>query len=206
MITSDNKRIKDGMVFRGANPDSVSDSDKNYMVNELGIKTEIELRNLDEGQRNKLGVQNCVTISDNGGFYYDNVPNGVSYASGRAALVKELRYFVDANNYPIYFHCAIGRDRTGSLAAVLLCLLGVSKKDMCIDYEMSMFALASTADIRSGLCTVLDLVNQLFTIYNYIYGGYTGATMKEKTEAFLLDNGMTQQEIDSIRNILLEDR
>ena len=206
MVTSDNKRIKDGMVFRGANPDGVSQEDKDYMLNTLGIKTEIELRNAGEGQLNRLGVENCIRISDNGGLYYDTDPNGISHASGRAALLKELRLFADESNYPIYFHCAIGRDRTGSLAAVLLSLLGVSKKDMCIDYEMSMFALASTADIRSGLCTALDLVNQLFTIYNYIYGGYTGATMKEKTEAFLLDIGMTQQEINSIRSILLEDR
>lgn len=206
MVTIDNKRIKDGMVYRGANADSASYNDRRYMTNTLGIKTEIDLRNDGEGLRNVLGVENCVSIDANGGLYYDVSPNGISTSTGKQALVRELRYFADINNYPIYFHCAIGRDRTGSLACVLLSLLGVSKKDMCIDYEMSMFAAVSTSDIRSGLCTALDLVNQLFTIYNYIYGGFTGANMKEKTENFLLDIGMTQAEIDAIRNNLLEDR
>ena len=43
-------------------------------------------------------------------------------------------------------------------------------------------------------------------IYNYIYGGFAGKTMKEKTEAFLLEIGLTQQEINNIREIMLEDR
>ena len=206
LVTDDNKRIKNGLVFRGANSDSVSTKDKQYLVEELGIKTEIDLRNANEGKRNVLGVENCVSIDDNGGFYYDTNPNGISHETGQQVLVKELRYFANKDNYPIFFHCAIGRDRTGSLALVLLSLLGVSKKNMCIDYELSMFALASTADVRTGETNVQDLLNNLFTIYNYIYGGYSGSSMKEKTENFLLEIGLEQSEIDNIRNIMLEDR
>lgn len=205
IVTDDNKRIKNGLVYRGANADGVTAADKQYLVEELGIKTELDLRNKNEGSRNVLGVENCVSIDDNGGFYYNQYPNGVSYEAGQQVLVKELRYFANKDNYPIYFHCAIGRDRTGSLALVLLSLLGVSKTNMCIDYELSMFALASTGDVRGGLTTVQDLLNNLFVIYNYIYGGYSGASMKEKTENFLLDIGLEQSEIDSIRNNMLED-
>lgn len=206
IVTEDNKRIKNGLVFRGANADGVNEQDKDYMVNTLGIKTEIDLRNKNEGSRNKLGVENCFSISDNGGLYYNESPNGISYKSGQEALVKELRYFANRDNYPIFFHCAIGRDRTGSLALILLSLLGVSKKDICIDYELSMFAFVSSGEIRAGSAAVNDLLNNLFTIYNYIYGGFAGKTMKEKTEAFLLEIGLTQQEINNIREIMLEDR
>ena len=206
IVTEDNKRIKNGLVFRGANADAVSTADKQYLVQDLGIKTELDLRNSGEGQRNKLGVENCVSIDDNGGFYYNNYPNGITYEKGQQVLVKELKYFANKDNYPIFFHCAIGRDRTGSLALVLLALLGVSKKNICIDYELSMFALASTQDIRGGSTTVLDLLNQLAIIYNYIYGGYSGSTMKEKTENFLIDIGLTQDEINAIRSNMLEDR
>ena len=206
IVTEDNKRIKNGLVFRGANPDGASAKDKNYLINELGIKTEMDLRNKSEGIENAIGAENYVHIDDNGGFYYNNYPNGISYETGQQVLVKELRHFANKDNYPIYFHCAIGRDRTGSLALVLLSLLGVSKKNMCIDYELSMFALASTAELRDGITTAQDLLNQFFVIYNYIYGGYSGSSMKEKTENFLLSIGLTQSEIDSIRNIMLEDR
>ena len=88
---------------------------------------------------------------------------------------------------------------------MLLALLGVAKKDICIDYELSMFALASTSELRGGDVTVLELLNQLATIFHYISGNYSGKTLKDKTEAFLLDNGLTQEEINNIRNIMLED-
>ena len=205
IVTTDGKRIKNGVVYRGANADGVSDSDKSYMINDLGIKTDLDLRNKNEGLRNKIGAQNCYEADDNGGFYYNNYPNGVSYPAGQQVLVKELKYFANKDNYPIYFHCAIGRDRTGSLALVLLALLGVSKKNICIDYELSMFATVSTSEIRGGTVTVLDLLNQLAYIYNYIYGGYSGSSMKEKTENFLLEIGLTQNEIDSIRSNMLEE-
>ena len=203
--TSLNKRIKSGMVFRGANPDGASEQDKDYLLNTLKIKSELDLRNAGEGKcgQNVLGFTNYFTADNNGGFYYNNYPNGIGYKTGRDVLAKEIKYFASRDNYPIYYHCAIGRDRTGSLAMVLNSLLGVSKKDIGIDYEISMFARVSTSDVNDDL--VQDLVDQVYYIYNYIYGGYTGNNMQEKTEAFLLDIGVTQEEINNIKDILLED-
>nr|WP_280949466.1 tyrosine-protein phosphatase [Halalkalibacter urbisdiaboli] len=34
------------------------------------------------------------------------------------------------------FHCAAGKDRTGILARLLLCLAGVEKKDILSNYEI----------------------------------------------------------------------
>ena len=203
--TIDNKRVKSGMIFRGANADGVNEQDKDFMLHTLNIKSELDLRNKNEGRRgtNVLGAANYYVADDNGGFYYDNYPNGVSQKTGQEVLAREIRLFANRDNYPIYYHCAIGRDRTGSLAMVLYNLLGVSKKDIGIDYEISMFAVASTRDIHDDL--VEQLVNQVYLIYNYIYGGYTGNNMQEKTEAFLLDIGITQLEIDNIKDIMLED-
>ena len=203
--TSLNKRIKSGMVFRGANPDNASQEDKDYLLNKLKIKSELDLRNAGEGKcgQNVLNIPNYYTADNNGGFYYNTYPNGIGYKTGRDVLAKEIKYFANKDNYPIYYHCAIGRDRTGSLAMVLNSLLGVSKKDIGIDYEISMFARVSTSDVHDNL--VEDLVDQVYIIYNYIYGGYTGNNMQQKTEAFLLDIGVTQKEIDNIKDILLED-
>ncbi len=204
--TSLNKRIKSGMVYRGANPDGASQEDKDYLLNTLKIKSELDLRNDGEGKcgQNVLGFTNYYTADANGGFYYNNYPNGIGYFTGRNVLAKEIKYFANKDNYPIYYHCAIGRDRTGSLAMVLNSLLGVSKKDIGIDYEISMFAKVSTSDVNGG-DLVPDLVDQVYGIYNYIYGGYIGNNMQEKTEAFLLDIGVTQEEINNIKDILLED-
>ena len=204
-LTINNKRVKSGLIYRGANADGVSINDKNYMLNTLNIRSELDLRNKNEGSRgtNVLGVANYYVADDNGGFYYDTYPNGISYQKGRDVLAKEIKYFAERDNYPIYFHCAIGRDRTGSLAMVIYNLLGVSKKDIGIDYEISMFAKASTRDVHQG--TVEELVHSVYLIYNYIFETYNGNNMQEKTEAFLLDIGVTQSEIDNIKNIMLED-
>ena len=205
--TIDNKRVKHGLAFRGANPDSINQEDRDFLLNELKIKSEIDLRNKGEGKRgtNVIGVDNYYVVDDNGGFLYSDYPNGVVYETGRQVLAREIKLFANRDNYPIYYHCAIGRDRTGCLALVLNCLLGVEKMSIALDYEMSLFAYVSTRDIATNPNQVDDMVNAVFYIYNYIYGGYSGANMQKRTEAFLLDIGVTQEEIDTIRDVMLED-
>ncbi len=43
----------------------------------------------------------------------------------------------DAENLPLLFHCAAGKDRTGVLAAVILKSLGVADEIICADYVLS---------------------------------------------------------------------
>jgi protein tyrosine/serine phosphatase len=45
----------------------------------------------------------------------------------------------DESNYPIFFHCAIGTDRTGTLAYLINGLLGVPEEDLYYDYCFSNF-------------------------------------------------------------------
>jgi protein-tyrosine phosphatase len=52
-------------------------------------------------------------------------------------IVEALEVIADPGNHPIVFHCAVGKDRTGMLAAVLLSLLGVAEKDIIEDYALS---------------------------------------------------------------------
>ena len=52
-------------------------------------------------------------------------------------------YFAEAVNAmietpgPVLFHCSLGKDRTGTLAALLLQCLGVSDKDIVADYMLT---------------------------------------------------------------------
>ena len=53
--------------------------------------------------------------------------------------------------------------------------------------------------------TATNMVNGAITfLYNYIKNYGTG-TLQENTEKFMLDIGISQADIDSIRNILLEE-
>ena len=60
---------------------------------------------------------------------YSRLPFSMAYQNSfKLILQKET---------PIYFHCAAGKDRTGVMAMLLICLLGGSKEDALKDYEYS---------------------------------------------------------------------
>ena len=52
-------------------------------------------------------------------------------------LVDSLELIADRNNHPLVFHCSVGKDRTGVLAAMLLTAAGVIDEDIVHDYTLS---------------------------------------------------------------------
>ena len=52
-------------------------------------------------------------------------------------IVAALELIAESANHPLVFHCAIGKDRTGILAAVLLSVIGVVDADIIEDYSLS---------------------------------------------------------------------
>jgi protein-tyrosine phosphatase len=51
-----------------------------------------------------------------------------------------------ADEGPVLFHCAAGKDRTGVVAAVVLGLLGVTPEVIADDYHVSASAMAAFVD------------------------------------------------------------
>jgi protein-tyrosine phosphatase len=55
-----------------------------------------------------------------------------------AAIIGDiLRQLANAGNLPFLYHCTAGKDRTGVVTAVLLCLLGVDDETIIADYSLS---------------------------------------------------------------------
>jgi protein-tyrosine phosphatase len=52
-------------------------------------------------------------------------------------LMDSLELIADRNNHPLVFHCSVGKDRTGVLAAMLLAAAGVIDEDIIRDYTLS---------------------------------------------------------------------
>jgi protein tyrosine/serine phosphatase len=52
-------------------------------------------------------------------------------------LVDSLELIADRSNHPLVFHCSVGKDRTGVLAAMLLAAAGVMDEDIIHDYTLS---------------------------------------------------------------------
>jgi len=61
---------------------------------------------------------------------------------GRDSLVDALTLLGAADHYPLVFHCAAGKDRTGVLAALALEILGVDRGVIVADYVITAERLA----------------------------------------------------------------
>lgn len=204
-LTADGKRVKYGIGYRGANFDEITEKGKKAILEDIGLKTEVDLRNHGEGVKYPLGDKvNFLLAGQWGGAMYANDQNtslhyiGSDYVN---ATVNALRTFADESNYPIYFHCSYGRDRTGTMAFLLLGLLGVERIDIQKDFELTFLAEFSGGGISAAgplkaLNETIDWVKR-----NYAPGG----SIKEAVEAYLLDAGLTAQEIASIRANMLEE-
>jgi len=56
---------------------------------------------------------------------------------GGPALAEALTILGEPDAYPLVFHCAAGKDRTGVLAALVLEILGVEREVIVADYVMT---------------------------------------------------------------------
>lgn len=128
--TTNGMYIKQGLAFRGGCIDSLSDKGKEHMDSQLKIKTELDLRE-EEYALDSGNVANYISIK----FDYNE-----AMIDETEKWKQALELFADENNYPIYYHCAIGTDRTGYLSYLLEGILGLSKNDSLVDYMFSNFS------------------------------------------------------------------
>lgn len=212
--TTDGKyQVKQGMVYRGGGINPVTINNKvvsaiteqglKDAVNDLGIKTELDLRgSVEAGGLEKSPLGDGVNYLLINAPYYIDTNHGINATSGgyREGLLTELQTFANKDNYPVYVHCSLGRDRTGTLIFLLEALAGMSREDIECDYYASFFSYVGTAD--GGMTNVRRAFNNL---YSYIEDGYGAGNLKEGAEKFVLELGLTQDEINSIRENLLEE-
>ena len=200
-------RVKQGMIYRGgevdANWGAITKEGKRVMVHELGIKTDLDLR--DHITLTQSPIDASLKYVNVSAPYYIGT-HGITSADYKDALITEVRTFANPDNYPIYLHCSLGRDRAGTLAFLISALLGVGEMDLYRDYEMSFFSVNGWADAPQGTGKAREMVEGSFTsLYNYIKN-YSNGTLAENTEAFMKNYlGITQAEINTIREVMLEE-
>ena len=192
-ITMDGKRVKQGMVFRSAYLNDASAEAKDYMLNVLGIRTELDLRGSGAAAFGSDVERQVIAMK-----WYNLIFNEADYEATR----QTFSAFADPENYPINFHCAIGRDRTGTTSFLLLGLLGVDEETMLKEYYSSFYS-------QDGSCDREEFVKHIANIRGLMEGlgryAPKGATLQEKIECYLLKTGVTEAEIAAIREILLEE-
>ena len=192
-------RVKYGKIFRGGHFGNITDADKSTLVNWLGVATDIDLRNNSE-------TDGITTSPLGAGVEYfhqslDFYANAVSTSAASArtvAVLKKVMACVAANK-PCYFHCMSGSDRTGTIAYLLLSLLGVSQSDKDKEYELTAFS--DEADGKRFRSTNYNVTNGngWYPLIKYFRDTYTGENDNEKVVAWAVANGITAAEINAFR-------
>lgn len=201
-------QVRQGMVYRGGEVDktkgAITEEGKRVMLYELGIKTDLDLRDGITYKTSPIDAS-LKYVNVSAPYYVGTTGINTTDAEYRNALTTEVRTFASAENYPIYLHCSLGRDRAGTLSFLIGALIGIEEVDLYRDYEMSFFSVNGWADAKQSVGVHQNLMRSLDSLTAYLKQ-YGNGTLQENTEKYVKEYlGITQEEVDSIRNILLEE-
>ena len=214
--TLDGKKVKYRKIYRGGRmnekwtPYPLNAQGEKEVLFE-GIGAELDLRGNSDVifEPAVAGLAHCAPVIEQG---------GKTMLVSDAAKTKECFMFVlncVRENKPIYFHCSLGRDRTGTLDILLLGLLGVREGVIAREYEITYFApvgySVSSSDKQSNpkplfKNTRLQWVYSDVVPYFWELAAQTpGGTFAEGVEKYLLEvAGVSQKDIDDFRALMLE--
>ena len=187
----DGRRVRFGRIFRSTHLGRVKDAAA--FLHECPVKTDLDLRKGEDieklGGRSPLGdsVRLC------------NAPmpayGGYDSAKTRERFAKVFRPLLEGTNYPVIVHCAKGADRTGCVVLILNGLLGVSREDLVLDWELTAF-FNPNPQFRHA-----ERIDRLLATLDQ----EPGATMAEKCAAYVRGCGFTDADIAAFRAFMLED-
>lgn len=191
----DGGKVKYGMLVRGGEPNEV---DKDLMVNQVGIRTELQLLPKSEARH---------TYSAWGIDFYAN-PTESSYVNYSLSPTSLWKFYLQvvfdsvSHDKPVYFHCGIGADRTGTIAVMLEALLGVSQSDIDKDYELTNFYIVQpTVTRRRNGDMYKSYIDQ---IKNVPLVGGLADTFTNHAISFAVSLGFTADEINAYRNACID--
>ncbi|MBQ8684472.1 MAG: tyrosine-protein phosphatase [Clostridia bacterium] len=187
-------RIRQGLVYRGGEceahmhltPEGADE------LKRLGIRTDLDMRGEIIGQVEYTTMEAL-------GMTRVHVPclpyKEVLEESHNSATAKFFRTFTDEKNYPIYFHCWGGADRTGTFAFILGAFLGMSLDDLVYEFE---FTSLTIWGVRSRNM-------ELFTDFMTPFMALEGETLQEKAATYLKTfAGLTDEQLNTIYTLMVE--
>ena len=194
-ITLDGKTVNQGMIIRGTELDGLVEPkyllsiEGKEAIRSFGFVYDMDLR--------AKSIFSGTYVSPLGPEVEHEFYTAPQYGQIFSETYKESlrQIFSDLakpQNYPMYLHCTYGKDRTGTVVFLLQGILNVSEEQMVREYQMSGFQFSSYADLEQMEIIISGLEHK------------EGGTLQEKIVNYLIqDIGVLPEEIESIRNILL---
>ncbi len=223
--TSTGRRLRSQLVYRSDDLAQLVSQDISRLAPPR-LRTVIDLRSNEEVQRRGTFpvehyphpvdyhhlplVEDVIGVRDAGlddqaylNSRYEHLLEG-----GVSSIAQVFRIFARETSYPLVFHCVAGKDRTGVVGAVLLAILGVPDATIVHDYQLTdqatqewfararqrnqpEFAQVPNIFFTANPETILHLLGSLRQRWGSI-------------DTWLLHIGVTEDELQSIRQILID--
>lgn len=139
VAAGEGRRVRTGVLYRSETPQLMTADDVRRAVDELDIRTVVDLRGSRGGGSLADPLVRGVVLDFLGQGAYDTSPDG--FLAGQldraAPAVGEVLTAIVESPGATLVHCHTGKDRTGFTIAVILAVLGVSDADIVADYERS---------------------------------------------------------------------
>jgi len=203
--TEDGKTVKYRMVYRSGRlePSYLAKSGKAELVSE-GIKAQLDLR----GEDDVLSESTLSGLVEDYEFCAPVIEEGYSQMlrDDQEKTRQCIQFIMDcvAKNKPVVFHCSLGRDRTGTVAMLVLGILGVPEGDISQEYELTQFAPHGYAT-SDGEKTKMTRLADYKGAANYIWTNYAanGESFQQGVEKYFLAIGISQESIDNFKTNML---
>ena len=142
--------IKYGKIIRGSRLNVNNSSTKIITaegiaeLRKLGIKSELDMRNTSNAPMANSSDQRHSYLGDDIPIAnIDNAYNSrISTFSDAPQSIMGVQQIIDwlKQDKPVYLHCSVGADRTGTVAYLVGALCGMSEDALCRDFELTSFS------------------------------------------------------------------
>ena len=178
--------LKYGILIRGSRMSEngsgntmITSAGKKALL-EAGIKADLDLRTSDERRLTASPLGSTVSYDYENSSYasriytFDQNPASIS---GIKKIIKWLK-----SDQPVYFHCSVGADRTGTIAFLIGALCGMDDDALSKDYELTCFSADKVT--TNGKVEDLRRVRTDHGRYDNTEDSYRFAWMVNKINAF----------------------
>lgn len=206
--TEDGKTVKYRKIYRGGRLYDYSLSRSGRAdLNAEGIRGQLDLRGVDD----VFSESSLIGIVENPIFCAPVIEEGYVWLirdePEKTRQVVQFIFDCVKDEVPVYFHCSLGRDRTGTVAMLILGILGVPEGDISQEYELTQFAPHGYATSDGEKTKMYRTVDYKLAA-NYIWDNFVdeeaGETFADGMEKYFLQIGISQEDIDTFRANMLK--